>query len=140
MRWLSVTQNEAVFKGRSNYVNPSCNCTIDAVSKNFAGLGINFTPTWFQVFPGVDLSAPVAWSQGIDGNAAVLLGGYRGAGNYSIGVGRRHLPEVQGIAAVHRLLRKLRDRIRFGAVTVVNGTTAALSDRGWLSLTLKATF
>ena len=27
-------------------------------SKNFSGLAVNFTPTWFQVFPGVDLLAP----------------------------------------------------------------------------------
>ena len=86
MRWLSVTQNEAVFKGRGNYVNADGSTPIDKVTKNYAGLGINFTPTWFQVFPGVDLSAPIAWSQGLSGNAAVLLGGNKGAGNYSLGV------------------------------------------------------
>src|SRR5207248_1527005 len=80
MQWLSVTQNEAVFKGRSNYT------AIDKVSKNFVGLAINFTPTWFQVLPGVDVLAPISWSQGLSGNAAVLLGGNKGGGNYSVGV------------------------------------------------------
>ena len=86
MRWLSVTQNEAVFKGRSNYVNPSCGCTIDAVSKNFAGLGINFTPTWFQVLPGVDFSAPIAWSQGLIRQRRGGVWWQPNAGNYSLGV------------------------------------------------------
>ncbi len=57
MQWSSVTQNEAVFKGRSGYT------AIDKPTKNFFGLAINFTPTWFQVWPGVDLFAPVTWSQ-----------------------------------------------------------------------------
>ncbi len=80
MQWLKVTQNEAVFKGRDSYT------AIDKVSKNFFGLALNFTPTWFQVFPGVDILAPITWSQGISGNAAVLLGGNEGGGNWSVGV------------------------------------------------------
>ena len=35
MRWLSVTQNEAVFKGRAGYSTPALG-TIDAVTKNYA--------------------------------------------------------------------------------------------------------
>ncbi len=30
-------------------------------TKNFFGLALAFTPTWFQVFPGVDLSAPITY-------------------------------------------------------------------------------
>ena len=54
MRWARVTQNEAVFKGRDSYQQ------IDRVSKDFVGLAFNVTPTWFQVFPGVDLLAPMS--------------------------------------------------------------------------------
>ena len=32
--------------------------------KTTVGIGLAFTPTWFQVFPGVDLSAPVTYSRG----------------------------------------------------------------------------
>ena len=78
MQWLKVTQNEAVFRGRDNYI-----ASIDKVSKNFVGLAFNFTPTWFQVFPGVDILAPVTWSQGLSGNAAVAFGGNEGGGNYA---------------------------------------------------------
>jgi hypothetical protein len=45
MRWDKVTQNMAVFKGNPAYTG------IDKVSKNYFGLAINFTPTWFQVLP-----------------------------------------------------------------------------------------
>src|SRR5438034_8564639 len=80
MRWQRVTQNQAAFKGDASYNG------IDKVSRSFFGLAVNFTPTWFQVFPGVDLSAPVTWSQGISGNAAVQLGGNEGSGQWSAGV------------------------------------------------------
>ena len=104
MQWSKVTQNEAVFKGRSSYTQ------IDKPSKNFFGLAINFTPTWFQVFPGVDLLAPVTWSQGISGNAAVLFGGSEGGGNLERRHRRRHLSEVPDRSQVHRLLRRLFDQ------------------------------
>jgi hypothetical protein len=133
MQWLSVTQNEAVFKGRNGYAG------IDRVSKSFFGLGVNFTPTWFQVFPGVDVLAPVTWAQGLAGNAAVSSGGNDGTGTYSL-----------GIAA--DLYQKYRVDLKYtgyygnysasptGAATAFNGVPAALSDRAFVSLTLKATF
>ena len=106
------------------------------MSKNYAGLGLNFTPTWFQVFPGVDLSAPIAWSQGLSGNAAVALGGNRNAGNYSLGVAADF---YQKYKVTLQYIGYYGDYTT-GAATVTNGTAATLSDRGWASLTLKATF
>jgi hypothetical protein len=40
---------------------------------------VNFTPTWFQVFPGADLSMPLSYSRGMSGNSAVGSGGNKGA-------------------------------------------------------------
>ena len=80
MTWLDVNQNEAVFKGRDGYSQ------IDRVDKNYFGLAINYTATWFQVFPGVDILMPLSWSQGISGNAAITAGGNEGAGTYGVGV------------------------------------------------------
>ncbi len=139
MQWAKVTQNEAVFKGRSNYT------AIDKVSRNFVGLALNFTPTWFQVWPGVDMLAPIAWSQGVSGNAAVAFGGSEGGGNWSA-----------GIAA--DIYQKYRIDLKYngyygdystnptgatpagGVMGVPNGANASLSDRGWVSLTFKTTF
>jgi len=139
MQWAKVTQNEAVFKGRNGYT------AIDKPSKNFFGLALNFTPTWFQVWPGVDLLAPVTWSQGLSGNAAVAFGGSKGGGNYSA-----------GLAA--DIYQKYRVDLKYngyygdfstdptgltpagGVMGVPNGANASLSDRGWMSLTFKTTF
>ena len=139
MQVLSVTQNEAVYRGRSSYT------AIDKVSKNYFGLGVNFTPTWFQVFPGVDLLAPLSWSGGLSGNAGVTFGGNEGAGNYSVGV-------AADIYQKYRIDLKYtgyygnfsttptRLTPQGGVLGVANGVNASLSDRGWVSLTLKTTF
>ena len=132
-QWARVTQNAAVFKGNASYTD------VDKVSKNFFGLAINFTPTWFQVFPGVDMSAPMTWSQGLSGNSAVQLGGNKGAGTWSAGV-------AADIYQKHRVQLSYNgyygdySHTATGAMNVANGTSAALSDRGWISLTYKTTF
>jgi hypothetical protein len=132
MTWRDVNEQEEVFKGRDGY------SALDKVSKNFFGLGINFTPTWFQVFPGMDMLAPLSWSQGISGNAAVTSGGQESAGTFGIG-----------------LALDVRQKYRFdlkyvgfygeydedgGVVTTFNGTNSVLSDRDFIALTFKTTF
>ena len=47
----------------------------------------NFNPTWYQVFPGIDMSMPMSYNVGLKGNSAVQLGGNEDAGSYSVGVG-----------------------------------------------------
>ncbi len=132
-QWADVTQNMAVFKGRSGYN------LIDRVSKNFWGLAINFTPTWFQVFPGVDILAPLTWSQGIHGNSAVSSGGNEDVGTYSVGL-------AADIYQKYRIDLKYNayfgdyTRNAAGAAAVTNGSISALVDRGWVSLTFKTTF
>ena len=43
------------------------------VTKSYTGVSVSFTPNWYQVLPGVDLSAPMTYAIGVDGNAAVVL-------------------------------------------------------------------
>jgi hypothetical protein len=129
----SVTQNPAVYKGRSSYT------AIDKSTPNYLGAAASFTPTWFQVFPGVDLTLPVTWTQGLSGNAATLFGGNKNTGNYSAGVGaniyQKYLVTLSYIGYYGNYSTNAA-----GAATAFNGTSAALSDRGWVSLTLKTTF
>jgi len=134
MHWANVTQNYAVFRGRDSYTN------IDKVSRDYVGIAFNFTPTWFQVLPGVDLLAPLSYSRGLSGNAAVLSGGNEDAGNFALGI-------AADIYAKYRIDLKYTGYFgnystnpATGAATVFNGLNANLSDRGWVSLTFKTTF
>jgi len=139
MQWTKVTQNEAVFKGRSNYT------AIDKASKNFVGLAFNFTPTWFQVFPGVDLLAPMTWSQGISGNSAVAFGGSENGGNWSAGIGadiyQQYRIDLKYSGYYGNYSTNPTGATPAGGVMgVPNGANSSLSDRGWVSLTFKTTF
>jgi hypothetical protein len=143
MTWLDVSQNEAVFKGRDNYTQ------IDKVSKNYFGLAFNFTPTWFQVLPGVDLLLPLSWSAGISGNSAIVAGGQKNAGSYGIGIAadiyqkyRIDLKYV-GFYGDYSTCPQVPVNVAScsaGAANIFNGTNAIISDRDFIALTFKTTF
>ena len=92
----------------------------------------------------MDLLAPITWSQGLSGNAAVAFGGNENAGNWSAGVAadiyQKYRIDLKyngyyGNYSTNPTAR--RRRRRHG---VPNGANASLSDRGWVSLTFKTTF
>jgi Protein of unknown function (DUF1302) len=136
-RWLKVTQNEAAFKGNATYsANPA---NVDAVTKDYLGLGLNFTPTWFQVLPSVDLSMPLSWSGGLVGNSAVQTGGNKNNGQYGIGV----IADIQSkysLALRYVGFYGNYSQTATGAMNVPQSTFATLSDRGFVMLTFKTTF
>ncbi|MCA0244594.1 MAG: DUF1302 domain-containing protein [Proteobacteria bacterium] len=133
-RLLSVQSDpQGSFTGRAGYD------AIDRVSKDFFGIGLKFTPKWFQVFPGADLSTAFAYSTGLAGNSAVLGGGNKRSGSFSVDLGldwyQRHRFDLQYVGYFG-------DRTidpASGAVTVVPGN-GAIRDRGAVYLTFKTTF
>lgn len=107
-------------------------------TRNYFGLSAAFTPTWYQVFPGVDLSAPMAVYVGLSGNAPTIFGGNQGNGNYAVGIGA-------DVYQKYRIDLKYIDY--FGhtkdngtMITAQNGFTTLLEDRGSIYLTFKTTF
>lgn len=77
---ISVDKGQQTFKGDSSYQG------VDKVDTNAYTIAANFTPTWYQVFPGVDMSMPMAYNVGLKGNSAIQLGGNEDAGSYSVGI------------------------------------------------------
>lgn len=143
MTWLDVSQNEAVFKGRDNYTQ------LDRVSKNYWGLALNFTPTWFQALPGVDVMMPLSWSQGISGNSAITAGGQKGAGTFGVGVAadiyQKYRVDLKYVGFYGDYSMCPGVPVNPGtcsadAANVFNGTNAILSDRDFVALTFKTTF
>lgn len=143
-RWDKVTQGIQYFKGRDaapagSPVAYAAYTAIDRVSRDFIGVAVGLTPTWLQVLPGVDLSMPISVSDGLGGNSAVISGGNKDAGSWSLALSA-------DIDQKHSL--SLRYSGYFGHYTVAangvvaaaNGLTALLRDRGFVSLTFKTTF
>lgn len=132
-RWLSVSQGEAFFKGNATYVG------IDRVTDSNWALALNFTPTWFQVIPGADLSLPLSYSRGIRGNSSVGSGGNEGAGSWAAGLSL----DLNGKYRFDlKYVNYFGDHVTnaAGAVQTANGTQALLKDRGAVYLTFKTTF
>jgi hypothetical protein len=137
-KWTDVNSGKNLFYALGftpcNNKDKGDGCT----TKDFYGMGVTFTPTWFQVFPGVDLVAPMTYARGLSGNAPTIFGGNEDNGNYSFGIG----------ADIHQKYRvDLKYIDYFGtykdngtAVTSQNGFTTLLEDRGFVSLTFKTTF
>ena len=108
------------------------------VTKNYAGVGVGFTPNWYQVLPGLDVSAPLTYAIGLKGNAPTVFGGNQGLGNYSLGVSADWLQKYRFDLKYVDFIGHYKDNGT--AVTAVNGLNTYLKDRGFVSLTFKTTF
>ncbi|SDS10302.1 DUF1302 domain-containing protein [Pseudomonas oryzae] len=148
------SENEALYKGKSTYRG------IDKPTRDNWGLAVNFTPTWYQVFPGIDLSAPMSINMGLDGVSPVQAGGAEDTGNYSVGLSaaiyNQYFVDLKYVDAFGEA-EKCNDGATDGATpNALDGTErytcygggyasfsgggATTEDRGAVYLTLKTTF
>ncbi|MNZ29042.1 hypothetical protein D3C78_462860 [compost metagenome] len=112
------------------------------------GLNVSFTPTWYQVFPGVDVTLPLNYGIGLKGNSPAPLGAAEDAGAWSVGVGLDIYSQYkvnlaysdyfgEGITGPNAFAGN--PGIGDSQLNAFSGSET-LNDRGWLSLTLKTTF
>ena len=130
----SVTQGSTVYKGRSGYAE------IDKPTRNYVGGALNFTPTWFQLVPGADLSLPLSISSGLMGNSCVAGGGNKNAGSWGVGIGAEIFMKYKVDLKYVDFFGDYTTDPATGALKSSNGGSALLSDRGFISLTLRTTF
>jgi len=121
----------------------------DGCSTNDAwGIAFVFTPTWYQKFPGVDLTMPIAYNVGLKGNSPVPFGGSEGSGSFSIGVGADYQAKYKFDLAYTGYFGRVKAGPNSFATTpgigpyqvATSSGNGAIRDRGWLSLTFKTTF
>lgn len=129
-----VTSGAEYYKGRNGYSG------IDKPTRDFVGGAVNFTPTWYQPIAGVDLSMPLSVNSGLIGNSAVTMGGNKKGGSYSVGVGADIFAKYKADLKYTDYFGQYDTDPNTGAVTVANGANGLLSDRGMVTLTIKATF
>jgi len=113
------------------------------------GFSATFTPLWYQVFPGVDLTMPIHYDRGLKGNSPVPFGGNEDSGTWSIGLGADYLGKYKfDVAYTDYFGEYTKGANIFGGVPGIgptqmytsNGGNALIHDRGWLSVTFKTTF
>jgi len=122
-------------------------------TKDAWGLAMNFTPTWYQALPSMDLSMPIHYDRGLKGNSPVPFGGNQGSGSWSIGLSADYRQAYTfTLAYTDYFGRYTASPYMFGPngmaipgigdriIDTQNGGNAVLKDRGWLSFTFKTTF
>ncbi|MFC3608787.1 DUF1302 domain-containing protein [Stutzerimonas tarimensis] len=126
---------------RANFAHEDYACTggikAGCATDDAWGMNLAFTPTWFQVFPGIDLTMPMNFGYGLKGNSPAPLGATEGSGSWSVGLEADiYAQYTVGLAYTDYFGDWVREE---GQVVAANGN-ALLHDRGWLSLTFKTTF
>jgi hypothetical protein len=111
------------------------------VTKNQLGVAVNFEPKWFQVWSGVDVSAPMFFNMGLYGNSAVQFGDNKGQGSYSLGVSF----EVDNTYTFDvkyngYLARHSKDNLAATQGNHNNNILGSWWDRDFVSFTFKTTF
>ncbi|WP_223541919.1 DUF1302 domain-containing protein [Pseudomonas sp. BF-RE-26] len=141
-RLQKVTSNKENFSGVGYGGCPTNDKWDGCATRDAWGLALAFTPTWYQVFPGIDLKAPLFLQTGLKGNSPVPFGGNQGAGSYSIGLTADVRSKYSVSLQYNGYLLKTKEGVVNGlpAVSSVNGVGNTFDDRGWVSLTLKTTF
>ena len=137
-QWLKVRSGENLFNAVGFAPCAGKDKWDDCATRNYAGVAVTLAPTWFQVFPGANLSMPIAWSHGVYGNAAVNFGGNQGNGTYSVGLGLDFRNQYRFDLAYVDFYGRYRDD--GNAVTSQNGATTLLKDRGFVVFTFRTTF
>ncbi|ROZ69187.1 DUF1302 domain-containing protein [Ramlibacter sp. WS9] len=149
-RLLKVTKNADLFKG-VGYMG--CNAATASTTSGAKLVGdkndgcatkdvllanVSFTPQWLQVYPGVDLSAPMSIGYGLRGNGATLGGGNEGAYTWSVGL-EANIQQKYTFAVKYSDSHARYNTGPTGMVTTVNGN-AVQNNHGWLAMTFKTTF
>lgn len=137
-RWSKVLSHPELFSALGFAPCVGKDLWDGCATKNYVGLAVGITPTWFQVSPGVDLSMPIAVSSGVGGNASTALGGSERNGSYSIGIGVDVQQKYRFDLKYNDYFGRLRESAT--AVTSQNGLSSLLKDRGFLAFTFKTSF
>lgn len=133
----SVKSSTKAFFNHEDY---ACTQGVDAgcATDDAWGMNVAFTPTWYQVFPGVDMTMPMNFGIGLKGNSPAALGAAENSGSWSVGVEADVYSRYKVGLAYNDYFGEYTKNAT-GQIAGANGN-ALLNDRGWVSLTLKSTF
>jgi hypothetical protein len=117
-------------------------------TKDYYGIAVNFTPTWFQVLPGIDVLAPLSYSRGLKGNSAVAFGGNERNGTYAFGIAADAYQKYRFDLKYVDFFGKTKEAnaapfpadVLPGGTISQNGFSTLLKDRGFIAATFKTTF
>ncbi|WP_275629468.1 DUF1302 domain-containing protein [Pseudomonas sp. 273] len=135
-----VTENAQNYNGKGyNCANDHDATKIACQTRGAVGASVMFRPTWYQVFPGIDVSMPLFADMGLHGNSPVMFGSNEGQGTWSAGLSAdiyaRYTVDLKynGFIARH-------SEDELGVNSLSNASLGKYWDRDWVSLTFKTSF
>lgn len=144
-RLLSISARDKLLVNHKDYAN--CDISDGCASNDSWGFNVSFEPTWYQVYPGIDMTMPVNFGMGLKGNSATPLGVAEDSGAWSIGIGldiqskyEIDLAYNDYFGDYNKGANPLSNDPRVNPAWTTQNGNAILSDRGWVSLTAKTTF
>lgn len=117
--------------------------TVDwCASRYHVGVAAAFVPTWFQVFPGIDLNALVFYQNTFKNTSAANLAAAEGYGNGSVGFGATFRQALQASLNYNFFFSDFRRGTNLDGETTITSFNGigTLDDRDYVSLTLKYSF
>jgi len=144
-RLVDVTGNKELYNGIGHDGCGGGSKSDGCATRNASAVAVLFEPQWLQVYPSVDLSAPMSLTYGANGNPAYNGGSFYAEGTqiYSIGIKATyrqvHSATLQYNGYHWNAKRKDTD---FGGGLAYGGGNGpfALNDKGWIQLQLKTSF
>ncbi len=134
-----VTRNRELYFAKGYNAACQSDATVKGCAdKQFLSFGLSFTPAWTQVYPGVDLSLPMFYSRGLNGNAPSNGGGVEGFTVYKVGLSAKVYSIHQFDLTYTGYDQKIKSAPDSPLGSYVLG--GPLQDKGWLSFTYQATF
>jgi len=130
---IDVNNPNGTFMGYGSYTD------INRATKDFVSVDLNFAPTWFQIFPGADLTLPLYYGRGLRGNSPTNII-QKDAGSWSAGASIDYLARHKFDLLYVDYFGHNRIDTATGAVAANNGDPALLKDRGTVSFTYRYTF
>lgn len=144
----NVTSNAGLFNGVGYAGCPSGTKWEGCATKRALAVGVVFEPQWLEVQPGWQVSMPTSLTLGLKGNPAYTAGSFYAQGTNIYSIGLRGTYQSKNTITLQYNGYKWRNNKEafdpglgqtyypgFGG----NGAVA-LSDKGWLQLTLKTSF
>lgn len=130
---IDANNPNGTFMGYSTFTD------INRATKDFVSVDLNFAPTWFQVFPGADLTLPLYYGRGLYGNSPTNII-QKNAGSWSAGVSIDYLARHKFDLLYVDYFGEYRTDPTTGMVAANNGDPALLKDRNTVSLTYRYSF
>jgi hypothetical protein len=134
-----ITRNANLYRGEGTAACGAVNDRNDGcATRNAVGMALRIAPQYLGVYDGIDLTVPLTFSRGLRGNSSAFSGTNEGTFSWSLGIEadirKSMIVALRYADSYSRIAKEL------NGVATSGQSGYTTNDRGWVSLTVKASF